>query len=381
MSATRVLRSMSELSHWAMEMRRPVYLTVGFFDGVHRGHRHLIEQLRRCAQLCSSSPVEALSLAVTFSNSPKNYHRLEAAGEAARGQNFPNWHYLNTAEEKLHLLQQLDLDAVLMLDYGPDTAGQSAEQWLRGMDSALRGDGTGAGLAGLVLGYDTSLGHDMLGGQAGCQHLSGRLNIDCHLVEPFDALGQHVKSSRIRQMLVRGDLDGARALLGYRYFSLGTVAHGKGKGREMLGIPTANLYLPDDKLTPPGGVYAGLAEFEGHCFPAALCLVSTVLASQTVLEREAVPAGPRELLRELAEPLLLEQDRPEEHGRSQVLEAHLIGWEGDLYGRELKLSFLQQLRGWQDFDSGEALKAQMRLDISDSIAVAYRAGIPCLVKR
>ncbi len=372
---------MMELSHWAAEMRRPVYITVGFFDGVHRGHRHLIEQLRRCAQLCSSSPTDALSLAITFSNSPKNFHRLDAAGESARSENFPNWHYLNTPEEKLHLLSQLDLDAVLILDYGPATAGQSAEQWLQGLDTALRSGGSPAGLAGIVLGYDTSLGNDMVGGQAGCQLLAQRLAIDCHLVEPFDALGQHVKSSRIRQMLVRGDLDGAKALLGYRFFSLGLVEHGKGKGREVLGIPTANVYLPADKLTPPGGVYAGLAELDGGCFPAALCLMSTVLACQTVLEREAVPAGPAGALKGLIEPLLLESDRPAAQAAGQVLEAHLIGFDGDLYGRELKLSFLQQLRGWQDFDSGEALRAQMQLDISDSIAVAYRAGIPCLVKR
>lgn len=323
------LHSYADLSPIAA---KPVYLTVGYFDGVHLGHQKLFDELRAAAQR-----IGAKSLVLTFSNSPRRFHQPELPAV--------EWHYLTTANEKLALIAQSNLDATLILQYDQSVAGQTAEQFLRGLME--RGE-----LRGLCVGYDTSIGSDMLTGREQFGALCAQLGLDFTWVEPYHIEGAPVKSSQIRALVQAGEMPSAARRLGRRYALQGEVVHGKGKGREMLGIPTANLSLPAEKLLPQLGVYAGVGWVEERMYAAAICLASAEQHAHTALEGQGVA-----------------QDKGE--ATLQVVpEAHLIGLEGDLYGARLKLEFIETLRAWSDFESVDDLRAQMQVDIQEAARIA-----------
>lgn len=319
-----VLRDYAELRAWG---GAPVVLTVGFFDGVHRGHQHLLRSLREQAQR-----LDARSLAVTFSNSPRGFHHPDR-----------HWRYLSLPEEKLALLAETGVDATLMLRYTASVAKQSARLFFKGLDHFAQ-------IAGLSVGYDSSIGSDMLRGREGFGQLAVEYGWDFQFVEPFPATATPVKSSLIREHIAAGELEAARRLLGHAYFVMGRVAAGKGKGGELLHTPTANLYVPQSKLTPPMGIYAGSAETAQGSYPAAICIITHEQALRTVLERDGVPA--------------VEADP-----NTVVVEAHLIGFSGDLYAQLLTVRFLKWLREFRDFESSAELQQQIRTDIAETESV------------
>jgi riboflavin kinase / FMN adenylyltransferase len=316
----------------------PVFVTVGFFDGVHRGHQYLFERLIRAASSRGAEP-----LVVTFRNSPKNYHQQPL------GDRRPRWRFLNTCEERLDLIEQAGIPNVLLLHYGENVCALSARQFL----SVVAGH---CALGGFCAGYDTSIGCDMLSGRDSFVRLTRELGIELEFVEPYafplhpDGQGEAcvvVKSSLARELIAAGDLASAQRVLGHAYFISGLVVRGKGLGGPLLGIHTANLHIPPEKITPPSGIYAAWADVGGELYPAATALAEPRRAFDTVLDRQAggqisgqPPAG------------------------FMVAEAHLIGYSGDLYGERLCLSFVARLRGWEDFDSAAGLEAQMREDIA-----------------
>jgi riboflavin kinase/FMN adenylyltransferase len=312
--------------------KKPVYLTVGFFDGVHLGHQKLLADLR-----ASAERLGATSLVLTFSNSPRRFHQPELPAV--------EWHYLTTAEEKLELIAATNIDATLILTYDESIASQSAEEFLRGLQAHVK-------LSGLCVGYDTSIGHDMVTGREAFSALSSRLGLDFTWVEPLHIEGAPVKSSQIRALVQAGEMPSAARRLGRRYALQGEVVHGKGKGRELLGIPTANLSLPAEKLLPQLGVYAGVGWVEEKIYAAAICLSSAEQHAHTALEGQGVAQS-------RGEPTL-----------QVVPEAHLIGFEGDLYGRQLKVEFIESLRAWSDFESVDDLRAQMQEDIQEAARIA-----------
>jgi riboflavin kinase/FMN adenylyltransferase len=341
------------LLHQLEELPRigaPVVVTLGFFDGVHLGHQHLFRRLREAAQEC-----EARSLVVTFANSPKNYH-LPHVGEFS-----PRWRYLTTAEEKVELIEQTGVDALLLLRYDESVACLTARQFFEQISARLP-------LAGICLGYDTSVGCDQLAGQAELAQLAQELGARLFYVERYSlelsGTGSRVhpdrpvpvKSSLARQLIAEGRLEDLAALLGRHYFVQGLVVAGKGKGGAELETPTANLVLPHEKITPPPGIYAGYAVVDGRYYAAAVCLVSLDRALDTVLER--ANGGPAY-----------------ESQAGMVLEAHLVGYAGSLYGRPLRVSLLKRLRGWIDFESPEALMQQIQLDVRETLAACAEAGL------
>lgn len=325
-----VLRSYAELEGWTDQQ---VYLTVGFFDGVHLGHQHLLSQMRQSARA-----VNAASLAFTFTNSPRRYHQPQLSE--------PEWHYLTTPTEKLALLERADLDATLMLQYDSSIASQTATEFLHGLEAR-------ACLAGLCVGYDTSIGRDLIQGYGPFNELCRKLNLDLTWVEPLLIGGTPVKSSRIRQLLQAGEMESVTELLGHRYQLNGSVVRGKGKGNEFLGIPTANLQLALEKLLPPLGVYAGVGTVDGFSYPAAVCLSSQEQHMHTVLEGASGGPADREAVWRLG----------------AVTEAHLVGFSGNIYGSNLQLELVERLRGWQDFDSVESLRRQMGADIQQVVEI------------
>jgi len=328
----------------------PVVVTLGFFDGVHLGHQYLFKRLREAAQEC-----QARSLVITFANSPKNYH-LPHVGEFS-----PRWRYLTTAEEKVELIGETGVDALLLIRYDESVACLTARQFFEQISARLP-------LAGICLGYDTSVGCDQLAGRAELSQLAQELGARFFFVERYShelsGAGSRVhpdravpvKSSLARQLIAEGRLEDLAALLGRHYFAQGIVVAGKGKGGAELETPTANLVLPHEKITPPPGIYAGYAQVDGRRYAAAVCLVSLDRALDTVLER--VNGGPAY-----------------ESQAGMVLEAHLVGYAGSLYGRPLRVSLLKRLRAWIDFESPEALMAQIEQDVRETIAACAESGV------
>ena len=297
--------------------------TIGFFDGLHRGHQHLI------AELCSVASAQGLqSLAVTFSNAPRGFHLPDQ-----------DWLHLTTPEEKLYLLGQSGLDAVLMLEYGAEVAGHTATSFLKQLNVHCP-------LAALCIGYDSRLGSDQIAGREQYEQLCNHLGIRLHFVEALAEDGQPFKSRSVRDLVSQGLMRKAQEVLGRPYFVMQEIVHGKGRGGTRLGTPTANMLLPREKLTPPTGVYACLAEVDGQNYPSATCVMSSELAHRTVLERE-----------QRADELPTELNRV-------VVESHLLDYGGDLYGKTLILWFIQRLRRWIDFESVEQLKQQLADDIA-----------------
>jgi riboflavin kinase/FMN adenylyltransferase len=312
---------------------KPVYLTVGYFDGVHLGHQKLFEELR-----ASAERIGAQSFVLTFSNSPRRFHQpLLPPVE---------WHYLTTADEKLTLIAEQNVDATLMLRYEESIAVQTSKQFLQELMQLVE-------LKGLCVGYDTSIGSDMLSGREQFAHLCAGLGLDFTWVEPHHVEGAPVKSSQIRALVQSGEMPAAARRLGRRYALQGEVVHGKGKGRSMLGIPTANLSLPAEKLLPQLGVYAGVGWVGEKMCPAAICLASSEQHSHTVLEGQGVA-----------------QQISGEPTMQVVPEAHLVGFDGDLYGSQLKIEFIEMLRGWNDFESAADLRTQMQADIQEAARIA-----------
>lgn len=318
----------------------PVFVTVGFFDGVHRGHQYLFSCLAEAAAAAGAAP-----LVITFRNSPRNYH-LQPAGDL-----HPRWRYLSTCEEKLDLLELHGVENVLLLRYDESVSSLTALDFL---NLLIRH----CALAGICAGYDTSIGCDMLRGREAFSILANQLGLQLEFVEPFAITIRPggpeacvvVKSSLARELIAAGDLDGARTILGHPFFISGTVVQGKGIGGSQLGIHTANLHIPPEKITPPLGIYAAWADVLGERYPAATALADPQRAFDTVLDRQ--PGVPRAL-------------RPAPG--SMVAEAHLVGFEGKLYGEHLRLSFVRRLRAWEDFCSAADLEAQMRRDIGQAV--------------
>jgi riboflavin kinase/FMN adenylyltransferase len=209
----------------------------------------------------------------------------------------------------------------------------------------------------LAVGFDSRLGNDMLQGSAAFSELANRLGLVVQFADALGGAGSPIKSSRIRGLVEAGDMRGAGRLLGHPYFVLSPVVHGKGKGTERLALPTANLILPPEKLVPPVGVYAALAEVAGQFFPAATCVMSPELWQATPLEigSSGVPSG-----------IAADQS---------IVETHLIGFTGDLYGNMLTLHFLERLRGWQAFTAVSALQTQIAADIELTRSICQQHGL------
>jgi riboflavin kinase/FMN adenylyltransferase len=186
------------------------------------------------------------------------------------------------------------------------------------------------GVEELVIGYDHGFGRDRSGDAETIRELGRRLGFAVDVVAPVEAAGGTISSSRIRRAISETRVSEARACLGRAYSVLGVVVRGEGRGRG-LGFPTANLQIRDrDKLVPPPGVYAVRGRLRrGQAHPGALHI------------------GPR----------------PTFQGSPPTVELHLIDFDGDLYGEEIRVEFIRHLREVHPFSSVEALVDQLRQDV------------------
>lgn len=281
-------------------------VTVGSFDGIHRGHQAVLAEIVRRARARGLA-----SLLVTF-----DPHPLEVVNPAAAPR------LLTLPDEKRELLAQTELDRVVLLPFTRELAQLAPEAFVR---DVLRGR---YGMQELVLGYDHGFGR----GRAGDVEVVRRLGReDGFAVDVVDAVrenGQPISSTLIRAAVAHGDLDSAARWLGRPYSLLGVVERGAGRGRT-IGIPTINLAPPDArKLLPPDGVYAVWVGWRGGRWGGMM------------------NQGPR----------------PTFGVTARALEIHLFDFAGELYGETVKVEWARRLRDVETFASREALVRQLGRD-------------------
>ncbi len=286
-------------------LERGAVVTVGSFDGIHLGHRAVLETVISRARSEGRAAV-----AVTFEPHPAEVLRPAQAPRR-----------LTVGAERQELLAQSGLDYALFLRFDHAMARWTPEEFVRRVVVER------CQCRLLVIGPAHHFGRDREGGEALLRELGGALGFEVVVVPPVETDGAVVSSTRIRGLLASGDLDGAARCLGRPYAVSGVVERGAARGR-VLGVPTANLTAPAGKQLPPDGVYAVRVEWGGG----------------------------------VAEGMLNQGARPTFGDGRRMLEAHLFDFAGDLYGRTLRITWVRQLRDVRKFDSMVALQAQLERD-------------------
>ena len=275
---------------------------LGFFDGVHLGHQELLTQ---CVRLAEQRNCEAA--AITFDRHPQSLFL-----------NTPPM-LISTLPDRLELLKRYGIEYI---ETFPVTKETMATPWQEFLELLVR-----RGAAGFVCGRDFRFGHRGQGNSGNLQAFCEARGMPCIIVEEQSLDGIRISSTYIRRQIEEGDMATAVRFLGHPYVLTGTVVPGKQLGRR-LGIPTANLRLPEEAAVPKFGVYACRCIIDGEAY-AAVTNVGT---------------------------------RPTVEGRGITVEPWILDYSGNLYGRDITLEFYRFLRREQKFPNLDALKAQIRED-------------------
>ena len=310
-----------ELRHLPAPPPGGAVVSIGVFDGVHLGHRALLEaNLERARELAARATV------VTFRRHPKRV----LLGRAPRT--------LTSLEHRLELFRRAGIEHCVVLAFDERLRETPAEQFVL---DVLVGR---LGARSFVLGFDSKFGKD----RRGTPELLAEMALDVHVAPKVVVAERAVSSSAIREAIELGDLTGAERMLGRPVTLWGTVVHGRELGRQ-IGFPTANLNLHHE-LHPPVGVYA--------------CRVR-------VVERRSAPAGqagkepptPSESLPAVANVGFRPTVAAPQTG-TPVVEVHVLDFTGELYGAVLELEFVRRLRGEQRFANLDALRARIEADVA-----------------
>ncbi len=302
------------------QLSRPAAITIGNFDGLHLGHQALLEQVRRvAAEQNGRGDRSLLSVILTFDPHPLTVFR---PAEPLL--------LMTSARERLMLAALHEIEIGVAHPFTPETAHLEADEFIALLKQHL-------GLAALVVGPDFALGRNRSGDLAQLRELGKQYDYSVHVMEPFFLNDLPVRSSRVRDLLRVGNVAEAARLLGRPYRVTGSVQAGDQRGRT-VGIPTANIAPPADKLLPADGVYA----------------TRTIVPSfgQTHIYDSVTNIG----------------SRPTVGGAERRVESHLLHFPpitqiDDLYGDTLAVEFLGRLRGEQRFAGVDELVRQIHLDI------------------
>ncbi len=303
-----------ELARFSPE--RDTVLTIGVFDGVHLGHKHLIAEL-----LHQARQRQLLSGVVTFRHNPEKLlsHRNKLP-------------FLTDIEERTDLLKNEGVDIVIPLSFTPELAQLSAREFIVLLKKYLK-------MRGLVIGTDFALGKERQGDTDTLLKLGQEMDFSVTVVPPLTINGKVVSSTAIRKALADGDMKKFSELTG-RPFSLhGKVVAGAGRG-EGLGFPTANLDVSSRQAIPPDGVYAGLAHINGKVYQSMTNIGQNPTFGNT----------------------------------ERTIESYLIDYHGDLYGHEISIDFVAKLRDEKKFKSIDELKKQVAEDIRQGKTILKSAG-------
>jgi riboflavin kinase/FMN adenylyltransferase len=280
-------------------------LTIGVFDGVHAGHRYLLEKLQQRA-----AEKKLLSGVVTFNPHPQS---------VLHPDNQLPW--LSNLEDRVRAFQELGVNIVAVLTFTPKVAQLSALDFMSLLKKHLK-------MRGIMVGPDFVLGRGQEGDVNLLRTLGREMNFSVEVIPPFTINSEVVSSTLIRQALVQGDMRRVERLMGHYFYLRGEVITSDKRGR-VLGFPTANLDTKPQQALPGNGIYATITQVDGKRFPSA----TNIGTHPTFGEGE------------------------------KMVETHLLNYEGDLYGKEIKVEFVQKLRDEQRFSSSEELKIQIEKDV------------------
>ncbi len=283
----------------------PLHLAIGVFDGVHRGHQELIRRLRDGARAARATPIAA-----TFDPLPIEVLAPGAPPSA-----------LSSAGERARFLGEAGADAVAVLPFDRAFSELSAREFVDRLRAA--GD-----VRRIVVGRDFRFGHRREGDVTLLAALGGEYGLVVDVVAPVAMGNAVVSSTRIRNLLVAGDVRGAAELLGRLYSVSGPIVHGDRRGRE-LGYPTINVATPPGRLLPRDGIYATWVTIEGARRAAATSL------------------GVRPTFG---------------HGE-RALESFILDFSGDVYGQEAETTFVERIRDELRFDTADELVARIKEDV------------------
>jgi riboflavin kinase / FMN adenylyltransferase len=297
------------LSHAQLE--RPSIVTIGVFDGVHRGHQHLISQLVQAAHETGRAVV-----VLTFFPHPDVVLR-----------NLQGRYYLTPPEQKAQLLLKMGVDCVITHPFDDTIRQVRAAQFVDDLVSKLQ-------MRSLWVGADFALGYQREGNVAFLRNLGLERGYDVQVLDlMMDAAGAKISSSEIRESIQAGRMEDVKHWLGRPYSVIGTVIHGEKRGRQ-LGYPTANTAVWDEQVLPANGIYAGWAH----------------LGSERFMAMTNVGV------------------RPTFDGRNITVEPYLLDFDRDIYGQTLEVSFETRLRPEARFSNLAELIAQIGLDVEQGRA-------------
>jgi len=294
---------------------KPTVLTIGSFDGIHRGHQLLIRRV-----VSRANDIGASSALVTLHPHPKIVLRPDS-----------ELRYLSTIEERLDLLAPLGLDYAVVFPFSLETSQIRARDFVQLLLDHLK-------MKEIFCGVDFALGYKREGNFAFLRELGREKNFAVTVVEPQKFDDTILSSTRARELIAWGELDAAVRILGRFPSVRGRVVHGDQRGRT-LGFPTANLSLADRRLIPANGIYAVRVKFNGEWHQGA--------ASIGV--------------------------RPTFEGKTRLVEVYILDWSGDLYDQVIEVQFVKRLRDELKFESVDALIAQMQRDVEDARSVLAEA--------
>ncbi|MBI4286734.1 MAG: bifunctional riboflavin kinase/FAD synthetase [Chloroflexi bacterium] len=291
--------------------KKDMLLTIGVFDGVHLGHKHLLAQLRVLAR-----QQDLLSGVVTFRRHPQEMLLPETR--------LP---YLTNLAQRVNLLRAEGVDHVVVLTFDRALAQLSAREFVGLLRKYLR-------MRGLVVGPDFALGKDREGSIANLRKLGGELDFSVTVVPPITMNGDVVSSTAIRKALTTGDMERVQALSGRAFSLRGIVVAGTSQGVK-LGFPTANIEVEPDQALPADGVYATMAYVGDRTYPSVTNIGL----------------------------------RPTFNGKQRTVEVYIMDYSGNLYGQELRIDVIERLRGEKRFADVEALKKQIGEDVKQGRAI------------
>ena len=287
---------------------RDSVLTIGVFDGVHRGHQSLLAKV-----VAEANTKGAAAGVLTFRNHP----------DSVLNPNFQP-QYITSIAERIRLIKDLGIDFVVPVTFDMEIAGLRARKFTELLRSKLR-------MRGLVVGPDFAMGYKREGNVDMLSDMGAELGFSVSVVDLLSDGGDAVHSTSIRKALVDGNVKDMAKKLGRNFSISGTVVTGDKRGRT-LGFPTANIEVGPDMVVPGNGIYATLAFVDGERHMAATSIGT----------------------------------RPTFDGKGRTIEAFLLEFDSNLYNRKLRLEFVQRLRDELKFDSVDALLEQMELDVEQT---------------
>jgi riboflavin kinase/FMN adenylyltransferase len=298
-----------------LDIERPV-VTVGIFDGVHKGHKYIIKNLFDISDRMNGNPV-----IVTLWPHPR--HILN--------HNSSDTRLITTFEEKIEILTALKVEHLIILEFNIEFSRMTACEF---MQKILKEQ---IGIHHLVVGYNHRFGSDREGNITRIQECAGKTGFTAEQLKPYQEGTTDISSSEIRKALIKGDIRYANKILGHRFFIAGTVMGGSRKGRA-IGFPTANLSMDHYlKLLPGDGVYA--------------------------VEVETAYGRSRGMLNIGIRPTV--NDNPDH----KTVEVHIIDFDKDIYGQKIHIHFIGRIRDELKFPSIESLRDQLIKDKADTLRI------------